>query len=299
LHKRISAVAVAALVALAAVAVRADDARVTARSAGSDLPTARRIAAALLVRPLPAQLLHVRCERVGAHADCGLVLSGVKFHRTLDLAAGNAEVAQLIVDAYAAAPGVDEIDCWATVPLDAGRGTVVSGDFRQAGRGDGVFDYRAAWGLAEMPLRLRDGRGVFWDPAFRAAAGEGDGRMIRISTLPTACASFPRRYPTCASATVGVWCDVGSAAEPAERRGISHLLEHMVFKGTRRRTARAIAEEMDAVGGELNAMTDKETTCFYAHVIDRHLPRRSTSWPICCSTRSSPRRLGPRATSRA
>ena len=97
--------------------------------------------------------------------------------------------------------------------------------------------------------------------------------MIRISTLPNGLRVLSEAIPHVRSATVGVWCDVGSAAEPAERRGISHLLEHMVFKGTRRRTARAIAEEMDAVGGELNAMTDKETTCFYAHVIDRHLPR--------------------------
>lgn len=97
--------------------------------------------------------------------------------------------------------------------------------------------------------------------------------MIRISTLPSGLRVLTETMSHVRSATIGVWCDVGSAIEPAERRGISHLLEHMVFKGTPRRTARAIAEEMDAVGGELNAMTDKETTCFYAHVVDRHLPR--------------------------
>ena len=58
----------------------------------------------------------------------------------------------------------------------------------------------------------------------------------------------------------------------ATRRGISHLLEHMVFKGTARRMRARIAEEMDAVGGKLNAATDKESTMFYAHVVDRHLP---------------------------
>ncbi len=97
--------------------------------------------------------------------------------------------------------------------------------------------------------------------------------MIRSSTLPNGMLVLTERMAHVRSATIGVWCDVGSAAEPAERRGISHLLEHMVFKGTTRRTARAIAEEMDAVGGELNAMTDKEATCFYAHVVDRQLPR--------------------------
>ncbi len=97
--------------------------------------------------------------------------------------------------------------------------------------------------------------------------------MIRTSSLPNGLLVLTESMSQVRSATVGVWCDVGSSFEPAERRGISHLLEHMVFKGTQRRTARQIAEEMDAVGGELNAMTDKESTCFYAHVVDRHLPR--------------------------
>ena len=97
--------------------------------------------------------------------------------------------------------------------------------------------------------------------------------MIRSTVLPNGLLVLSERMAHVRSATVGVWADVGSSFEPAGRRGISHLLEHMVFKGTARRTARRIAEEMDAVGGELNAMTDKESTCFYAHVVDRHLPR--------------------------
>ncbi len=96
--------------------------------------------------------------------------------------------------------------------------------------------------------------------------------MIRSTTLPNGLRVLTDRMSHVRSATVGVWCDVGSSFEPAPRRGISHLLEHMVFKGTARRSARDIAEAMDAVGGELNAMTDKESTCFYAHVVDRHLP---------------------------
>ncbi|MBV9333101.1 MAG: insulinase family protein, partial [Candidatus Eremiobacteraeota bacterium] len=78
--------------------------------------------------------------------------------------------------------------------------------------------------------------------------------------------------PSVRSATVGIWADVGSAVESRDRRGISHLVEHMLFKGTQRRSARQIAETMDAVGGNLNAFTDKETTCYYAKVIDRHVP---------------------------
>jgi len=96
--------------------------------------------------------------------------------------------------------------------------------------------------------------------------------MIRESTLPCGVRLLTEVMPHVRSATVGIFADVGSAAEPPERRGISHLLEHMLFKGTARRSARRIAEEMDAVGGNLNAATDKELTVFYAHVIDRHLP---------------------------
>jgi len=78
--------------------------------------------------------------------------------------------------------------------------------------------------------------------------------------------------PAVRSATVGVWADVGSAAERRQERGISHIVEHMLFKGTSRRSAREIAETMDGIGGNLNAFTDKESTCYYAKVMDRHLP---------------------------
>src|SRR5271157_4844498 len=78
--------------------------------------------------------------------------------------------------------------------------------------------------------------------------------------------------PAVRSASLGIWADVGSASERREQRGISHLIEHMLFKGTVRRSSRAIAEAMDGVGGNLNAFTDKETTCYYAKVIDHHVP---------------------------
>jgi predicted Zn-dependent peptidase len=96
--------------------------------------------------------------------------------------------------------------------------------------------------------------------------------MIRESVLPGGVRLLTETMPHVRSATVGIYAEVGSSAEPPQRRGISHLLEHMLFKGTARRSARRIAEEMDAVGGNLNAATDKELTVFYAHVIDRHLP---------------------------
>jgi predicted Zn-dependent peptidase len=96
--------------------------------------------------------------------------------------------------------------------------------------------------------------------------------MIRESVLPCGVRLLTEAMPQVRSATLGIFAEVGSSAEPPQRRGISHLLEHMLFKGTARRSARRIAEEMDAVGGNLNAATDKELTVFYAHVIDRHLP---------------------------
>lgn len=96
--------------------------------------------------------------------------------------------------------------------------------------------------------------------------------MYQKTTLPNGLRVLTETMPAVRSASIGVWADVGSALEVRERRGISHLVEHMLFKGTTRRSARQIAETMDGVGGNLNAFTDKETTCYYAKVIDRHVP---------------------------
>jgi len=96
--------------------------------------------------------------------------------------------------------------------------------------------------------------------------------MYRKTTLSNGVRILTEQMPYVRSASLGIWADVGSSAERDEQRGISHLVEHMLFKGTERRTARAIAEEMDGVGGNLNAFTDKEATCYYAKVIDTHVP---------------------------
>lgn len=81
------------------------------------------------------------------------------------------------------------------------------------------------------------------------------------------------RLPYLRSVSIGVWLHVGSMMEKPEENGLSHFLEHMVFKGTERRTTRQIAEEMDAVGGQLNAFTGKDCTCFYAKVIDEDIEK--------------------------
>jgi len=108
--------------------------------------------------------------------------------------------------------------------------------------------------------------------ARRLQAGNVTTGMHRKTTLPSGLRVITEGMPGIRSATVGVWADVGSSVERRERRGISHLVEHMLFKGTQRRSAREIAETMDGVGGNLNAFTDKESTCYFARVIDRHIP---------------------------
>jgi predicted Zn-dependent peptidase len=96
--------------------------------------------------------------------------------------------------------------------------------------------------------------------------------VYKKTTLPNGLRVLTETMPSVRSATIGIWADVGSSLETPEQRGISHLVEHMLFKGTQTRSAREIAETMDGVGGSLNAFTDKESTCYYARVIDRHLP---------------------------
>jgi len=71
--------------------------------------------------------------------------------------------------------------------------------------------------------------------------------------------------------SVGIWADVGSRDEGGEENGISHFLEHMVFKGTKSRSVREIAQSLESLGGYLNAFTTKEQTCFYARVLDEHV----------------------------
>jgi len=74
------------------------------------------------------------------------------------------------------------------------------------------------------------------------------------------------------SISLGIWFKVGSRWEDKNSNGISHVIEHMVFKGTKKRNAREIAQSMESVGATLNAFTTKEATCFYAHFLDEYLP---------------------------
>jgi predicted Zn-dependent peptidase len=94
----------------------------------------------------------------------------------------------------------------------------------------------------------------------------------QLEQLPTGVTVVTEQVPSVRSAAIGMWLRVGSRDESAQQAGCSHFLEHLLFKGTRRRSARDIAEALDAVGGEMNAFTSKELTCFYARVLDRDLP---------------------------
>ncbi|WP_129336795.1 M16 family metallopeptidase [Cellulomonas endophytica] len=104
-----------------------------------------------------------------------------------------------------------------------------------------------------------------------SAGQEGDG-LVRRSVLPGGVRVLTEHMPGLRSATVGAWIGVGSRDEESGHLGSTHFLEHLLFKGTARRTAMDIAEAFDAVGGEANAATGKEHTCYYARVLDEDLP---------------------------
>ncbi len=96
--------------------------------------------------------------------------------------------------------------------------------------------------------------------------------MIRKTTLDNGLTLLSESMPDVRSVTIGVWLRQGSRSEPGRINGISHFIEHLVFKGTEQRTAREIALAMDSVGGQMDAFTSKEYTCFYAKVLDEHVP---------------------------
>src|SRR5512147_2443126 len=96
--------------------------------------------------------------------------------------------------------------------------------------------------------------------------------MYRKDTLTNGIRVVSETLPKSRSISIGVWVKVGSRHEPRELGGVSHFIEHLFFKGTEKRTAKDIAIEMDALGGEMNAFTSQETTTYYAKVVDEHLP---------------------------
>jgi predicted Zn-dependent peptidase len=95
---------------------------------------------------------------------------------------------------------------------------------------------------------------------------------VEVTRLPSGLSVVTDRMLHLESASLGVWVGAGSRYEQPDEHGISHLLEHMAFKGTKRRSARQIAEEIEAVGGDLNAATSVESTAYYARVLKADVP---------------------------
>jgi predicted Zn-dependent peptidase len=100
----------------------------------------------------------------------------------------------------------------------------------------------------------------------------GSDAGVSRTVLPGGLRVITESLPTVRSAALGIWAGVGSRDEDRDHAGATHYLEHLLFKGTSRRSALEISAAMDAVGGELNAFTAKEYTCYYARVLDTDLP---------------------------
>ncbi len=107
---------------------------------------------------------------------------------------------------------------------------------------------------------------------------EADGRAVeelrslRRTALPNGLIVVSEEMPHVRSLSIGIWIRTGSRHDPPEVNGISHFVEHMVFKGTRNRSAEEIARQVDSLGGNLDAFTAKECICFNVKVLDEHLP---------------------------
>ncbi|MGB6719088.1 MAG: pitrilysin family protein, partial [Candidatus Acidiferrales bacterium] len=98
-----------------------------------------------------------------------------------------------------------------------------------------------------------------------------ENRRVEQTTLPNGLIVVTEPMPHVRSVSAGIWIKTGSRSETPELGGISHFIEHMVFKGTSRRTAEAIAREVDSLGGMVDAFTAKEMVCFNTRVLDEHL----------------------------
>src|SRR4030095_3426861 len=95
-------------------------------------------------------------------------------------------------------------------------------------------------------------------------------KLVRKHVLDNGVRLVTEKVTSVRSVSIGIWVDVGSRDERQGEEGLSHFIEHMVFKGTRRRSAETISREIDALGGELNAFTSREGTTFYSTVLDEY-----------------------------
>ncbi|NLU76552.1 insulinase family protein [Streptomyces sp. HNM0575] len=120
--------------------------------------------------------------------------------------------------------------------------------------------------------RPHAGRGHAGTGRGTGAGRSAGGGEVRKTVLPGGLRVVTETVPTVRSATLGIWAHVGSRDETPALGGATHYLEHLLFKGTKRRSALDISAALDAVGGEMNAFTAKEFTCYFARVLDSDLP---------------------------
>ena len=113
----------------------------------------------------------------------------------------------------------------------------------------------------EMPLDVDFSRG--------GLSLEEEGKLLRRSVLPGGVRVLTEKIPHQHSANIGLWVGAGSRDEGEEARGSTHFLEHLLFKGTRTRGAKEIAERIDYLGGDFNAATAKQYTCYYGHCFEQ------------------------------
>jgi len=116
--------------------------------------------------------------------------------------------------------------------------------------------------------------------------------MFKKTILSNGLRVVTEKITSVRSISLGVWVDVGSRYESHAENGMSHLIEHMLFKGTKRRTAKQIAQELESVGGNLNAFTSKEHTCYTARIVDEHLVNATDVLAdMTCNSRLTPSNL--------
>ncbi|MEV4757533.1 pitrilysin family protein [Micromonospora sp. NPDC049559] len=116
------------------------------------------------------------------------------------------------------------------------------------------------------------GAGALARAVTRTLTSDPLGGTVRRTVLPSGLRVITEAIPTMRSVSFGIWVNIGSRDESPSLSGVSHFLEHLLFKGTHKRDALQISAEIEAVGGETNAFTTKEYTCYYARVLDDDLP---------------------------
>jgi predicted Zn-dependent peptidase len=118
----------------------------------------------------------------------------------------------------------------------------------------------------QMLLSDMHTRGRFTTPLIKTS----QPNRVEKTVLPNGLTVITEHVPTVRSVAIGLWTETGSRDETKETAGISHFIEHLVFKGTKKRDYIEISKSLERVGGYLNAFTTKENTCFYARVLDEY-----------------------------